>query len=425
MKHSPIRYSAAILFCWVAAVSVAFAEETADATSAPQWVATWSAAPVATGPALKAQTVRQVVRTSVGGAGVRIHLSNLFGTGPVTIGPVRLARHADGPAIVPGTDRAVTFEGAAVTTIPAGGEATSDAVALPVGALEELVVSLYLPQGVAAPTVHQVGNQTVFLASGDATSAIGFAPEGEEDDTRYFLTGIDVAAAANACAIVALGDSITDGVGSTENRNARWPDRLAERLQADPARSHIAVLNAGIAGNRILNDAVAPYRGPSSLSRMGRDVLDKPGVGWMLLLQGGNDISASDVLKKVPGQDVSAQQIIDGMKTLIARAHARGIKVIGATLLPRGGTEFPAPPTPAANAKRDAVNAWIRDSGAFDAIVDWGRTMGDPRRPDRLAPAYDSGDHLHPNDAGYRAMAEAIDLRLFTEGRCATAVTAK
>lgn len=420
MKHSLIRYTATTLLCWVAAASVACAEETAGATSAPQWVATWGAAPVATGPALQAQTVRQVVRTSIGGTGVRIHLSNLFGTSPVAIGPVRLARHADGPAIVPGTDQAVTFDGAAVATIPAGGEATSDAVALPVGALEELVVSLYLPGGAAAPTVHQVGNQTMFLASGDVTSANGFAPEGEEDDTRYFLTGIDVVRAAKACAVVALGDSITDGVGSSENRNARWTDRFAERLQADPTLAHIAVVNAGIAGNRILNDAVAPYRGPSSLSRMQRDVLDKPGVGWMFLLQGGNDISASDVLKKVPGQDVSAQQIIEGMKTLIARAHARGIKVIGATLLPRGGTEFPAPPTPAANAKRDAVNAWIRDSKAFDAVVDWDKAMGDPKRPGHLSPAYDSGDHLHPNDAGYRAMAEAVDLRLFAEGRCAT-----
>ena len=418
MKHSLIRYSCAALFCWVAATSAVFAEEAVVATADTRWVATWGAAPVSTGPALKAQTVRQIVRTSIGGTGVRLHFSNLFGTTAVTIGPVRLARHADGPSTVSGTDRAVTFGGAGVATIPAGGEVTSDAVSLPVSALEEWVVSLYLPQGASAPTVHQVGNQTVFIASGDVTSAIRIVPEGEADDTRYFLTGIDVTAAANACVIVALGDSITDGVGSAENGNARWTDRLAERLQADPALAHIAVINAGIAGNRILNDAVAPYRGPSSLSRMDRDVLDKPGVGWMFLLQGGNDISASDVLKKVPGQNVSAQQIIEGMKTLIARAHARGIKVIGATLLPRGGTEFPAPPTPAANAKRDAVNAWIRNSGAFDAVVDWDKTMGDPSRPDHLSPAYDSGDHLHPNDAGYRAMAEAIDLRLFAGGRC-------
>lgn len=417
MKHSLIRYGIATLFCWVAAVPVAIAEEAANASD-PHWVAAWGAAPVAAGPALKAQTLRQVVRTSIAGTSVRIHLSNLFGTKAVTIGPVRLAKHVDGPTIAPTTDRTVTFEGAAVATIPAGSEITSDEVSLPVSALEELVVSLYLPEGAPTPTVHQVGNQTVFIASGDVTSATRIVPEGEADDTRYFLTGIDVVAAAGSCAIVALGDSITDGVGSTENGNARWTDRLAERLQADPSLAHIGVVNAGIAGNRILNDAVAPYRGPSSLSRVDRDVLDKPGVGWMFLLQGGNDISASDVLKKVPGQNVSAQQIIEGMKTLIARAHARGLKVIGATLLPRGGTEFPAPPTPAANAKRDAVNAWVRDAGAFDAVVDWDKVMGDPKRPDHLAPAYDSGDHLHPNDAGYRAMAEAIDLRLFAGGRC-------
>lgn len=417
MKHSLIRLGIATLFCGFAATSIAFAEEAANATK-PQWVATWGAAPVAAGPALKAQTVRQVIRTSIGGTDLRLHFSNLFGTEAVTIGPVRLARHADGPAIAAGTDQPVTFEGAATATIPAGGEVISDAVFLPASALEELVVSLYLPRGAATPTVHQVGNQTVFIASGDVTSALRIVPEGEADDTRYFLTGIDVAAAPGACAIVALGDSITDGVGSTENGNARWTDRLAERLQADPSLAHIAVVNAGIAGNRILNDAVAPYRGPSSLSRVDRDVLDQAAIGWMVLLQGGNDISASDVLKKVPGQNVSAQQIIEGMKALVARAHARGIRVVGATLLPRGGTEFPAPPTPAANAKREALNAWIRSSGAFDAVVDWDKTMGDPAHPDRLAPAYDSGDHLHPNDAGYQAMAAAIDLQLFAGGRC-------
>lgn len=382
-------------------------------TAAPDgdhhWVASWGAAPVAAGPMLPPRTIRQVIRTSLGGTAVRIRLSNLFGSEPLTVGPVRVARHVEGPLIQPGTDQAVTFNGMSRAVLPAGGSVLSDAVELPVAALESLVVSLYLPNGASAPTVHQVGNQTVYLAQGDVTSQARFEPEGEADDTRYLLTDLDVAATKDARSFVVLGDSITDGVGSSENANARWPDRLAERLQGTPSLASIAVVNAGIAGNRILNDGAAPYRGPSSLSRLTRDVLDKPGVRWVLLLQGGNDISASDLLEAAD-QKVSAAQIIEGMRMIIIRARARGVQVWGATLLPRGGTTFPAPPSAAALAKREAVNAWIRESGSFDVVVDFDRVMRDPARPSHLLPAYDSGDHLHPNDAGYQAMADAIDL---------------
>ncbi|WP_242107985.1 SGNH/GDSL hydrolase family protein [Luteimonas aquatica] len=379
------------------------------------WIATWGAAPVSEGAPLEAGSIRQVVRTSIGGSAVRIRLSNLFGDAPLTLGPVRVAKAADGSAIVEGSGQAVTFDGKPTLTLARGASALSDPVALPVGALERIAVSLYLPQGAKRPTIHGAASQDAFFAPDEATAATAF-PAGEPEDRRYFLTDVEVAAAAGARAIVALGDSITDGVGSTQNGDARWPDLLARRLQADPALADIAVVNSGIAGNRIVNDGAAPYRGPSSLSRLDRDVLDKPGVRWVLLLQGGNDISASDVLA-APEQKVSAQQIIDGMKTLIARAHARGLKIWGATLLPRANTEFPAPPTPAALAKREQVNAWIRDSGAFDAVVDFDKVMRDPAHPDRLLPAFDSGDHLHPNDAGYKAMAEAIDLTLFDAGK--------
>lgn len=404
---------------WLASFTLVHASPPASDASPGDhhWVSSWGAAPVAAGPALPPRTIRQVIRTSLGGTAVRIRLSNLFGNTPLTVGPVRVARSMEGPAIQAGTDRGVTFNGMASVTLPPGGSVLSDATDLPVAALESLAVSLYLPEGASAPTIHQVGNQTVYLAQGDLTSRLRLEPEGEADDTRYLLTDLEVAAPMDARSFVVLGDSITDGVGSSENANARWPDRLAERLQAVPSSRAIAVVNAGIAGNRILNDAVAPYRGPSSLSRLDRDVLDKPGVRWLLLLQGGNDISASDLLD-APDQKVSAAQIIEGMQAIIARARARGIEVWGATLLPRGGTTFPTPPTAAARAKREAVNAWIRESGAFDVVVDFAEVMRDPAKPDHLRPDYDSGDHLHPNDTGYRAMAEAIDLaRLVDETR--------
>lgn len=403
-----------LLFCWMCATLPAQAETKVSAAD-PHWITTWAAASVSEGDALKAQSVRQVLRTSIGGSSVRIRLSNLFGSAPVTIGPVHVAKSAGGSAIQADTNHAVTFDGKPTVTIAKGGDALSDPIAFPVAALEELAVSLYLPAGAEQPTAHGVGNQTVYFASGDVTTAPKFPDsEGEPDDSRYFLTDVEVAADPAARAIVLLGDSITDGVGSTENKNTRYPDALAERLQADPALAHIAVVNSGIAGNRIVNDGAAPYRGPSSLSRFDRDALDKPGVRWILLLQGSNDVSAGDVLK-MPQQKVSAEQIIDGMKTLIARARARGIKIWGGTLLPKGGANFPAAPSEEARIKRHAVGKWIRTSGAFDAVVDFEKVMRDPANPDRLLPAYDSGDHLHPNDVGYKAMAAAIDLRLFGE----------
>jgi lysophospholipase L1-like esterase len=233
----------------------------------------------------------------------------------------------------------------------------------------------------------------------------------ETDTSRYFLTDVEVATRADARTVVVIGDSITDGVGSTLDRNRRWPDALAERVQADPMLSSIAVVNSGIAGNRLLNDASAPFVGPSMLARFERDVLSKPGVRWVVMLTGSNDISAADMLD-TPQAKVSAHQIITGMQQLIARAHAKGIKVYGATLLPKAGVEKPFIHTPLAQAKRDEVNAWIRSSGAFDAVVDFAQLMGDPARPDHLASRYDSGDHLHPNDAGFAAMAAAIDLRV-------------
>jgi lysophospholipase L1-like esterase len=376
------------------------------------WAAAWTAAPDSGGPPFERQSIRQVVRTSIGGSRVRIRLSNLFAAEPVRIGRVHVAMPARSSNTVPETTRPVTFNGAPTVTIAAGSSALSDPVAFPVIALQELAVSFYLPSRVATSTVHGTALQTAFITRGDQAAKAIWA-NADTDTSRFFLTDLEVEADGPARAVVIMGDSITDGVGSTVDANRRWSDALAERLQADPAVASIAVVNAGIAGNRILNDGVEPFIGPSSLSRFDRDALDKPGVRWVILLQGSNDISASDMLE-TPRDRVTAPQIIAGMQTLIARAHARGIRIWGATMLPRGGVQKPFVTTAAGTAARSAVNDWIRTSGAFDAVIDFERIMRDPERPDRLLPAFDSGDHLHPNNAGYRAMAAAVDLRLFT-----------
>ncbi|WLT32251.1 SGNH/GDSL hydrolase family protein [Geothrix sp. PMB-07] len=378
------------------------------------WVSAWTAPPDSEGPPLKPQTIRQILRPSIGGSSLRIRLSNLFGKAPLTLGPVHVAVPATGSAIQPGSDLALRFGGKPTVTIPVGGSALSDPVPMKVAALQELAISLYLPTEVPASTIHGFGNRTAYLSRGaDATAAVAFPP-GETDDSRYFLSDVEVAAVPGAQTLVAFGDSITDGVGSKLDGYGRWPDALAARLQDSPATAAIAVVNAGIAGNRILNDGVDPFVGPSGLARFDRDALDKPGARWVLLLSGSNDISASDMLPLSKDQ-VSAQQIIEGMKRLIARAHAKGLRIMGATLLPKAGVRKPFVHTEAGAAKRRVLNDWIRSSGAFDAIVDFEQVMGDPARPDHLLPAYDSGDHLHPNEAGYQAMAALVYRRLFVE----------
>jgi lysophospholipase L1-like esterase len=389
--------------------SVLVALAMAPPAQSQHWIAAWSAAADQEGPALTGKTIRQIVRPSIAGSGIRLRLSNLYGTAAVTIGPVRVARHAGESAIRPDTDRPVTFGGKPDVTIAPGADVLSDPVAFPLAALEQVAISLYVVDGKAS-TLHGVGMQTAFIANGQLTAAAKLE-NSETDTSRYFLTDVEVSARADARTVVVIGDSITDGVGSTNDRNRRWPDVLAERLQADPALASIAVVNSGIAGNRLLNDASAPFVGPSMLTRFERDVSSKPNVRWVVVLTGSNDISASDMLD-TPKDKVSAQQIITGLQQLIARAHAKGIKVYGATLLPKAGVGKPFIHTPEAQAKRNEVNAWIRSSGAFDAIVDFDRLMGDPARPDHLAARYDSGDHLHPNEAGFAAMAAAIDLRV-------------
>lgn len=413
MKRFSLRCIAiCVLSCSCAAVPT-------NSKPAINWVTTWSMAADSAGPPLQTKTVRQVIRTSVGGYALRIRLSNLFGSDVLTIGAVEVARHAQGPAIQSGTSHRITFGGHGAVTVAKGADIVSDPIEFPVKPMEELAVSVYVPNAAAA-TIHTVGLQTAYFAGGDATDAATL-PEGETDDSRYFLTDVEVASSAQGRAIVLVGDSITDGVGSTENANARWSDALVALLKDNHALASIGVVNSGMAGNRILRDGATPYLGPSLLTRFDRDVLAKPGVKWVLMLEGVNDISASDTLTD-PREHATADQIIGGMRELIERAHARGVKIWGATLLPYKGTQVPPDAgfegpyfTAEGEAKRQAINHWIRAAHAFDAVVDLDSVMRDPTQPDRLRGDFDSGDHLHPNDAGYKAMAAAIDQRLFLQ----------
>lgn len=409
LKHVVIG----LLLCSLAATFPALSATNApaDTPADTHWVDAWSASPDSPGPPLHNVTLRQIVRTSIGGSGLRIRLSNRLGTAPLTIGPAHIAEHANGSATRPGTDHAVTFAGQPSVTIAKGADVLSDPVTWTLAPLEELVVSMYVPASAGASTLHGVGNQTAFISlTGDATTTTTF-PTGETISSRLFLSDVEVAAHSNAQVIAVIGDSIADGVGSTPEQYARWPDALAARLQADPAFASIAVIDAGIAGNRILHDGEAPFIGPSAISRMDRDALNKPGVHWVLLMEGINDIAGASMLD-TPKNNVSAQQIIDGMKILIARAHKQGSKIYGATLTPFNGVEWPYH-SAAGEVKRQTINAWIRNAGAFDAVVDFDKVVRDPHRPEALLATFDSGDHLHPNDAGYKAMAAAIDLQLF------------
>jgi lysophospholipase L1-like esterase len=381
------------------------------------WVATWSAAPDDTGLPLKNVTLRQIVRTSVGGSKVRLRLSNLYGSGPVSIDAAHLALHAGGAGIQPGSDHVLTFAGASTLTIQPGESVLSDPADITVAPLQELAISLHIRSSGGPATIHGVAMASAYLNGGkDATAAITFKSP-KTVTSWYFLTDVEVAGNDASSAIVAFGDSITDGVGSKMDTERRWSGMLASRLQADLVLHSIAVVNAGIAGNRILHGSDDPFRGDSALMRIDRDALDKPGVHWVIVQMGNNDIGADSVLAK-SGARASAQQIIEGLKNLIAQAHAKNIKVIGATLPPFMGTDFGTIKHPYATVdgdrKRQEINAWIRSAHAFDSVVDFDQTLRDPDHPDRINPAFDAGDHLHPNDAGHKAMADTFDLGLFS-----------
>jgi lysophospholipase L1-like esterase len=373
------------------------------------WRTAWATAPDSDGPALDAQTLRQVVRTTTSGTRVRIRLSNLFGKQPLVIGAAHVGLSAGGARVAPGSDRALTFGGKTAVTIAPGASALSDPAALAVGALQPLAVSLYLPQKVEVSTIHGFALQTAYLnAPRDATAAADL-PGAATDDSRYFLTDVEVDGPRPARTLAIVGDSITDGVGSGTDHDARWPDALAARLQREPALAGIGIANGGIAGNRILHDGADPYIGPSATSRFARDGLDKPGVRWIVVLAGLNDLTATNLLAD-PAQHVTVEQVEGGLRALAARAHARGVRIWAGTLMPLAGAKrFHSADI---ERERQAVNAWIRTSGVFDAVIDFDAALRDPADPTRLNPAYDSGDHVHPNEEGYRVMARQVDVRL-------------
>ena len=386
------------------------------AQSRDDWTAAWASAQmvpvndqVVPAEWLEDATLRQVVRVGLSAPRIRLRLSNAYGTEPLAIGAVAVARSADNRTarIETGTLAPVTFGGWRRVTIPAGAEVWSDPVELGVEAGADVAVSLYLPKAPARPTGHPGSRATSYFVPGNQVAAETL-PSDRTAPRWLVLAGIE-ALAPEARAIAVFGDSITDGFGVQPDTNARWPDRLAERLRADPEFAQVAVLNGGIGGNRLLLDGL----GPNALARFERDVLSQPGVTHLIVLEGVNDLG---VLTRdgpaTPEQHAAlVEQAIEALRQIATRARARGIKVIGGTILPFATSTTYHPPAET-EADRQAINAWIRAPGSFDAVIDFDAALRDRADPTRLDPALDSGDGLHPSLEGYRAMAAAVPLEL-------------
>ena len=372
-----------------------------------RWVGTWTTSPALVEDiAVDGQSLRMIARVSLGCSRLRVRLSNAYGSGKLRVGAARVGLRDQGAAVVPGSDRQLTFNGSPSTTIAVGALVVSDSVALEVPPLSDVAVSIYLPDDTQQVTGHGNAHQTNYLSSvGDHTTATEM-PVRQTTDAYLFVTGIEVQAAPETGGIVCFGDSLTDGNISTLDANHRWPDQLARRLVARGGQP-MGVMNQGVGGNRILHDV----RGDSGLRRFDRDVLAQTGVTHVIVLLGINDIRNR---WQKPEEVVTAEQMIDGLHQLAVRAHARGLTIFGATLLTFENETFnPGFYTPEGEAKRQAVNAWIRQSGAFDGVVDFEQALRDPSHPTQMLPEYDCGDHLHPSDRGYLRMGDCIDLSVF------------
>jgi lysophospholipase L1-like esterase len=388
--------------------------QSAPHTSQPQhWRTSWGASdtvPVPNSAGFSDQTLRLVVHASAGGTQVRIKLSNVFGSRPLNIGGAGIALQQSGASLVAGSDRALTFGGHPSVSIPIGAYVLSDSAPLPISAQQDLAVSLFIAGDSGGVSAHPLALQTSFVSTpGNFVARDDAGPFQTPIQTWPYLAGVEVSSVVASRAIVAFGDSITDGYKSTANSNRRWPDYLSNRLFA--AHKDFAVVNEGISGNRIWHDAI-PARlifGPNGLSRFDRDALTIPGVSHIVVLLGINDIGQASPANN-PAEQVSAEEVIVGLQQFALRSHAHGIRIIAGTLTPyKGAAYFDA----VGEQKRAQVNAWIRSSKDFDAVIDFDASVRDPNMPTQLQAAYDSGDHLHPNDAGYQAMADSIDLSLF------------
>jgi lysophospholipase L1-like esterase len=411
------------------AASVTHAQDAARASGGGgfngRWVTTWSSAPIVPGlttidaifggdrsRSFENQTIRHIAHTSVGGRRVRVRVSNVFGAQALRVGAAQVAIRRDNAAIYPATNRRVTFSGQSAFTIPAGAVALSDAVELDVPAGVDLAVSVHFPGPTGLATYHELTMQTSYISgAGNFVNATDI-PNATPTDSTFFVTAVEVLPSENIGTLVALGDSITQGTGSTKDANRTWPERLSARLNSNPFRPRLAVINQGVGCGRILWDLC----GPNALARLDRDVLAATGATHLIVHLGLNDIMIPTSLPvfgkpEYAAQMVTAQEIIAGLQQIAQRARTAGLRVYGATLTPFGSSSVPGIFTPENEAKRQAVNRWIRTGGAFDGVVDFEAAVRDPANPARLLPQYDA-DGVHITDAGYQAMANAINLSM-------------
>ena len=396
-----------LLTAFVFPGAVLYAQEHSDS----RWVTTWATSP-STLPGLEAdatviedQTLRLIVHTSVGGSGLRLRLSNYHGDQPMNIGAVSVALHAEGSSIEAASSKSISFGGQESVTIAPGAVVISDPLAFDVPALSNLSVSLYLPEASGFLTAHALSNQTNYISEPGNHVASTSLPVAVESSAWNLLTAIDVISDDAATAIATVGDSITDGWGSTDSANQRWPNHFARRLSAETNNRNFAVVNAGISGNRVTTGGNTLF-GQNLQARFERDVLALSNISHMVLMEGINDIGMSST---GGGELISANEVIAGYRQIITRAHAAGIKIFGATLTPYEGAAYY---TPEGESVRQAVNDFIRNGGEFDGVIDFDKAVQDPDNPARLLQSF-TADNLHPNDAGYKVMADSIDLGLF------------
>jgi lysophospholipase L1-like esterase len=374
------------------------------------WVGTWTAAPApAEAGAISNQTLRMNPRVSIGGDRVRVRISNAYGGRPLLVGAAWLGLRDKGPAVVPDTHKRLTFGGGESVTIAAGAFVVSDPLAFDLPPLADVAVSIYLPGDLPLSfgITSRYARQTNYISPPGNFANEAVMPVGRLSDEWLFLCGVDVLASADTGAVVALGDSLTDANISTLDAFCRWPDQLSRRLQAGRGGRPLGVMNQGLGGNRILHD----IRGDSGLRRFDRDVIAQPGVTHVIVMLGTNDLRNRWAK---PEEEITADQMIAGLKQLAVRARTAGIKIFGATLTPfENETFLPGAWTPIREQTRQTVNEWVREGGAFDAVIDFDRALRDPEHPTSMLPVYDCGDHLHPSDLGYNKMGDAIDLSLF------------